>query len=234
MEKLDIAIQSWFDVGDFNIPLYIHIRDIDRYQPDTLDKKIDLYRDELRVNLTENPFQENIRMLEFKENILYYLRFVDSRRMFNSLKDNFAYHFYRARNVEELYYALMQAGFTETNFINMTNEIIFYINQIKTLFIQRVIELLDYDRKFPTLHLKEKMPKQYQELLQYTNDMSKFQSGIEYSPVIIFPENLGKPLIEFSWRETEFKCLYISMKNKIEGFLNTYQSWKMEQSRNDK
>ena len=100
--------------------------------------------------------------------------------------------------------------------------------------MDKLVEILDYNRSFPNLIIEDTMPKSYKELLIYTNEMSKFQSGIEYSPVIIFRENIGKPLIEFSWREVELKCVYISMKNKIEGFLNTYQAWKMEQGRKDK
>jgi hypothetical protein len=232
MIDLELCVQTWFEVEDgFNLPLFIHIKDIEYYQPNIINKKIDVYKNELRHNKLPNPFQEQLELLEFKEEMMYYLRFIDNRKLFDDLKQTFAQYYFDANTVEELYEALMENGFTDNNLQRLKNEINFYICDIKDKFMKRVIQILDYERKFPQFVISDKMPKEYQELLQYTNEMSKFQSGIEYSNVIIFSENIGKPLIEYSWREIELKCLYISMKNKIEGFLNAYQSHKMEQSR---
>ena len=115
----------------------------------------------------------------------------------------------------------------------LKNEIDYYIGIIKNTFIKNTIKILDYERNFPVFNISDSFPEKYKEFITYTNEMTKYQSGIEYSNVIIFPENLGKSLSEYSWRELEFKSLYISMKNKIEGFINSYQSWKMEQSTKD-
>ena len=216
--NLNIAIQSWIEIEDFVIPIYVDIADIKWVDEDfVVDDKIEMINGQIRFNKLNSPFQQQYKDYSLKENIKSYLKFVDKRKLFNGLNES-----YYEGNLEHFYNQLIQSGFTTLMFVNLKNEINYYINKVKFKFLTAVTEILDYERSFPFIRQKEETPENIKKLMAYPSEMSLFQSAIEYTNTIIFPENIGKAFTDYSWREIQFKVMYISMKNSIEGFANKY------------
>ena len=227
LQSLNIAIESYFVLNDnLTIPLYIDIADINDYEYNTETYKVDILRQNVRLDITENPFESQIIKYKIQEILNYYFKFIDTRKLFeNSTLNFFAY--LEKYNIDK--YDI----FDEAEFQRFRNEVTFYINRVKNKFLDTAKELLEYDREFPEQYKPKEndMPQDVKDNIVYPIGMTMIQGDIEYPSNIIFPENIGKSVSEHSFREVQLKAMYLHMKNKIEGFLNSYQSWKMEKDR---
>lgn len=230
IQDLNLAIQSWFtfQVNDkeYDIPLLINIKDIDDYEEEIIPYKIDILRGDFRINQLDNPFNEELLEYNILNSIDYYLRFIDNRKIFKN-EDGKRVSFLETLNCD------IKELIDESIFIDFRNEVLYYVNYVKIKFIEKCKELLDYERDFPKHYVPKdnKLPDDVQENIRYPIGMTMIQGEIEYPSNVIFEENIGKCVTKYSWRETQLKAMYLHMKNNIEGFLNTYQSWKMEQDR---
>ena len=220
LQSLNIYIETWFELSAGVIPLYIHIKDINDFHEEGVALKIDTLRGDTRLNKTDNPLQSELLGNKVAESMDYFLKFVDRRKLFNGKS------FEEANNIN------LREDLDEGDFVRLRDELIYYINYIKQEFIERCKLLLDYDRQFPQHYkTKNEMPKDVSDNIIYPIGMTMIQSNIEYPSTILFEENIGKPIAQHSFREVQLKAMYIHMKNKIEGFLNQYQSWKIEKDR---
>jgi hypothetical protein len=225
LQSLNIAVESWatfyFEDEDIHIPLYIHIKDIREFHENTILYKMDILSHSMRKDETKSPFEEEMLEYKSKEVIKEYKKFIDHRPMFDGKPF-----------LEALDFDLFEE-LNRDNLSQLITEIDFYIAYVRDEFINKCKELFDYDRKFPK-HYKpkdDKMPQDVKDNCVYPMGMTLVQGYIEYPSNIIFPENMGKPVAEHSFREIQLKAMYLHMKNKIEGFLNEYQGWKMEKDR---
>ena len=231
LQDLNIAVQSWFEfhINEevYNIPLYVHIKDINDYDEKNIGYKMDILRNDFRLNLTDNPFNDYYLRYNLLKEMDYYFQFIDKRKLFTDENGQFIDFFtYIGFDLRE--------AMDEGTFIGLRNEIQYYINYVKLQFIENCKLLLDFDREFPQ-HYKPSdsgLPPDVKENIIYPLGMTMIQGYIEYPSNIIFEENLGKPVNTHSFREVQLKAMYIHMKNKIEGFLNNYQSWKLEKDSN--
>jgi hypothetical protein len=227
LQDLNIAVQSWFEfhINDqvYNIPIYVHIKDINDYDEKNIPYKMDILRTDFRLNLTDNPFNDYYLRYNLLKEMDYYFQFIDRRKLFKDENgkyvDFFTYIGFDLR--EEI---------DEGTFIGLRNEIQYYINYTKIQFIEKCKLLFDFDREFPEHYKAEdsKMPEDVKENMAYPLGMTMVQGSIEYPSNVIFPENIGKSVVEHSFREIQLKAMYIHMKNKIESFSNNYQSWRIE------
>jgi len=230
LQDLNIAVQTWFSFEvnneEYNIPLLIHIKDIDDYREEIIPYKIDILRKDFRINKLENPFHDELLEYNILESMDYYLKFIDNRKIFKN-EDGKRVSFLETLNCD------IKDVIDESIFMALRDEILYYVNYVKIKFIEKCKELLEYQRNFPKQYTPKdnKLPEDVKENIRYPLGMTMMQGDIEYPSNVIFEENIGKCVTRYSWRETQLKAMYLHMKNSIEGFLNTYQSWKMEQDR---
>ena len=226
LNKLNMAIESYVEIKGVIIPLYIHLKDINDYKEHIEFKKIEIIRDNIKLDKTEHPFRKQIELYKKMQEIKYYLDFIDNRPIFNG--KTWKEVFLGIDKDDDIVDGLVKIGFSLFDFIKLKNEIGYYIQYLKKECVKTIIELLDYERAFPNITLKDNKMKQYENYMTYTQHMSILQNAFEYTNAVLFPENLGKAYFEYSFRELQLKVMYISMKNKIEGFINKVQSKLME------
>ena len=224
LQDLNVSIQTWHEIKldkTYLIPLYIHIKDISDYKENIIEYKVDIMNDDHKLNLISNPFKRELLQYKMKQDMDYYFRFIDKRKL------------YEGKSFEENLGVSIYDLFNEGTIQGFINEIEYYINKVKFMFLTKATLLFDFDRKFPQ-HYKPKdsgMSQDVKENVIYPVGMTMVQGEIEYPSNIIFDENIGVAVIKHSFREVQLKAMYIHMKNKIEGFLNSYQAWKSEQDR---
>lgn len=230
ISELDICYESYFQVDEnFVIPLLIHIDKIKNDKINNKKLKIEFGKNCTKLNKTENPFQDEIENYNFKNDILYYLNFIDDRKMFENFKYNFVELICGKNDLNLLYDKLMEKGLTKFTFLKFKSEIDYYISLIKNEFLEICKNIFDYERKFPPeVKTKHSIDKKYKDCMIYPVNMTFIQPYLEYNNCIFFKENLNKAIIDHSWREIQFKTMYISMKSKIESFTNEYHLWKNE------
>jgi hypothetical protein len=236
LQDLDIAYSSYCEIDDgVYIPLYIHVKDISsEYIFSDKLEKVEIIKDGIRVDKTgKTPFLDFYLQDLNKKTRLAYFKFIDSRKIFEGKK--FIEYAYDCDTIEKFYDKIMNLGFTNTMFNKLKVEIEYYINKVKSEFRKKCRDFFDFDRKFPEyvkLKKEDEIPKDIEESMIYPYGMTLVQNAFEYTNSVIFKENKDKALIEYSWRENEFKVVYISMKSKIEGFTNKYQIYRTEKERN--
>ncbi len=106
----------------------------------------------------------------------------------------------------------------------------------KTQFLTNVIEILNIDKKYPEIKLKDdlsdsKTYKANKKHLELTYDFITMQSIIEYNPYPLFQENINKGSLNYSWREKELRRLYIKAKTDYDSFYELLKSKMTEEFR---
>ena len=232
-QSLNVSIEAWFELGeDYNLPIFIDIADVREYVNIPEKIKIDMARNDYRINTTNSPFKKVYDKYKLRQDLLRCLNFIDKRPIYDG--ETFIQHEYEVDTTEELLDILLKNGIQADTFVMFKKQLDYYIDRVKFKFLVNAKDILDYDREFTTFALKDEIPQHIAKHMIYSPFMSHFQSGMEYSDVIIFPENIGKSFMEYSWREVNFKLMYISMKNKIEGFGNKYQQHRTDEIRKEK
>ena len=232
-QSLNVSIQTWYNLSeDYNLPIFIDIADIRDYSNIPSKMKIDTARNDYRINQTDSPFKKVYEKYKLRQDLLRCLSYIDKRPIYDG--KTFIQHEYEVDTVEELLDILIESGIQADTFVMLKQQLNYYIDKVKFNFLINAKEILDYDRDFTKFALKDETPQHIAKQMIYSPLMSHFQSGMEYTDIIIFPENIGKSFMEYSWREVSFKLMYISMKNKIEGFGNKYQQHRTDEIRNKK
>jgi len=227
LQSLNVSIESWFELTeDITLPIFIDIASIKEYKNNIENLKMDIQRSDFRLNKEEDPFEKERKEYSIKEEIKRSLQFIDNRKMYGG--KTYIQEYFEVDDADQLLDLLINSGIQMDILIRLKIEISYYIERVKFKFLVNAKEVLDYDRQFRTIVLKQETPEDIAKHSQYSQEMSKIQSSMEYNDSIIFPENIGKSFIEYSWREIYFKVLYISMKNKIEGFMNKYKQHEIE------
>lgn len=228
LSKLNIYNETYVTINDIDIPIYIHIRDIKPFDSEHVNNfKLDIIQDDMRVDETDSPFEGYYKKHKQEKKIRYYLQFIDNRPIFDGktwlqhmLSDNYS---------DDILLSMDKLGMSYSMYIRLVNEINAYIQNIQAKCLEVIKDVIDYNREFPNITLKKESGlKQYQEYLSYSQAMSVLQSNMEYTNSTLFEENIGKAFFDYSFREIYLKVMYISMKNKIEGFTNKAQSKQME------
>lgn len=231
LNSLNNSLRCWSELevndGIFLVPIHVHIKDISDYKEDISDFKIDILRESVSLNETNNPFIKEIYTEDYKSILESYFKFIDNSKLYENNSMDFF-------EMLEKYKMDKYQIFDEGNFVQFKKEIDYYVNKIKFEFLVNCRELFEYDKEMPDIYVRDDMPKNIREAVNYPLNMTMLQSDIEYPSNIIFPENIGKARIEHSFREVQVKTMYLHMKNKKEGLLNKYQASKIEEQKNNK
>lgn len=228
LSKLNIYNETYTTINGVDIPIYIHIRDITPFTKEHQHHfTLDIIGNDMRIDETISPFKEYYDKYKQKKKIRYYLQFIDNRPIFEG--KTWLEHMLSEEYEGDILLDMDKLGLSYQMYIKLINEINAYIQNIQAKCLDVIKEMIDYDREFPNIKLKKKSGMQkYSEYLNYSQAMSILQSNMEYTNSIIFPENIDKAFMEYSFREIYLKVMYISFKNKIEGMSNKIQNKLME------
>lgn len=122
--------------------------------------------------------------------------------------------------------------------VSAYQEILYYISKVKSEWIEDVHKYFDIFYEYPTKELpksdfdytKTKIYSKYKENLSTPICLIDSQILIEDNSVV-FQENIGRATYEYSWREKEFKRLYLKKKTDFENFSESAKSAMMDELR---
>lgn len=226
MKSLNVAILSHLHFNGRDVPLNVHISKIREDREDEVEYlNIDYNSDRkiLTIDKTDNPF--NYDNMRYVNDMVYYISFIDNE---NKLYDNYTKTFFEHYKIKSANHLLSMITYTEM--IKLRDSVKYYIVKVKKTFMDNLIKVIDYDRKFPYIKVnsKSKTPKDILENMGYSLPMTRLQVVAEFPMGVWFKENEGVAFSNWSWREIEAKTMYVSMKYKIDGFTDKYQASKMD------
>lgn len=209
---------------DFNIPIYIHIRDVHISNTTTvrLGDKGNIYFDEFGV--------EYERLRE-RNNLKQYLKFINTdAKIFDNDSKNFL-EFHNLKKIEELldYLDIQDMG-------KIIMDIQEGINKVIDRFMKVLIFNMELDLDIPSSGKYEdddKMPEDLSTFLQYTSEYIEGQILMEYNSNPFFKENKDKTPSEWSYREWEYRKAYVTLKSKKDSASEGYKANKMEKMRKE-
>ncbi len=122
--------------------------------------------------------------------------------------------------------------------VNAYQEILYYIAKVKSEWIEDMHKYFDIFYEYPTKDLpksdfdytKTNIYKKHKENLSAPMCLIDSQILIEDNSVV-FQENIGKATYDFSWREKEFKRLYLKKKTDFDNFSESAKSAMMDELR---
>lgn len=234
LRDLNIRLRSSFEVDDLVFLLDVDIAKI----KSTLDYNEEYYKisfpteDKDKISYIsdtrENPYRHWIGHTKMKRAIGKISAFVDIET-----------ECYGGKNI------LDDLGFSSrkqlTNFfseiltmddaIRIIQEIDFYISKVKLKFSKVAMELLELDKQYPSITLKNKLDlsKEQKGCMTYTYAMMSLQPSMELSSTIIFPENINRAYMDWSWREQEIKRLYLTSKTRKDNYTERVHAKKHEE-----
>ena len=115
--------------------------------------------------------------------------------------------------------------------VKIYNELIFYIERCRNIFVNNVTECLNFEKSFPFISIKPKdsdIPKNMLEKASQTIGMSELSSAIEFGGTILFRENIGKSYEDWSWRERHIRRMYLDLKARTDNYIEELKCKQME------
>jgi len=208
-------------IGEFLIPILVHIKDIPYVIKDTsvdvdLSYRVDPLEFEYNMLREIDIFRGNLKFINIEDKL-----FPDDAG--NRLSLNFL----ERHNLKSLDQVMESLNIIELKKLNV------HINKIIPKVIKNfdtaLDEMLNLEKEPPDLKVKkspeyESVSKTAKDYLEYPVDYIFFQMGIEYNPTPFFPENLGKCVYDWSYREIRLHLSYLSIKTRIEKVSNDIQS----------
>ena len=227
--KFDIMRYSQFKVGYLIFPICIHISkilDIDYTIPTYKFSKMEIINNEIVKSETNDLFYGKFEK-ELQTNYIIDLiyDFIDFNTISIVKIDSLNMSLLEFKD-----YCLNSRVVTINDLVRCYDEIILQISAIKKEFMDLLIKEFDIYRKFPIIPTtpddkKYETPKEYIEYLKYPNGIIESKAYVEYVGDILFEENIGKSVNEFSWREKEFRKLYITAVTNIDNFSEQVKSY---------
>lgn len=198
------------NLSGFDIPLYIHISKI-KFETNS----------ELPISIHKGVYEFQYTKLKEINNNKWYLKFIDTE---SKIYNNFTENFLEYNNLENVYELL--DIFDELDFNEYMEHLNIIINFMVEEYIFRLHNMLKIDMEVPKIRLKDKnpMPENLKEYLTYTSGYIVSQMGLEFQPTIYFPENIGKSVIEWSFRELELHMAYLTIKSRFESTEDRWQA----------
>lgn len=238
LEDLEICYHTTVDIG-IPLPLELHISKImpaTYYMPQQYNQiKYDVVSNSLDKAYQYNSFsfhskfKEHLQVTQILE-IIY--DFIDHKSISKTKclknivpnsKDSFVEFILNNENIHP------------NTIKEIYSEILWYIEYIKNEFISKAIKILEIDKEYPEIHLKQdlsddKLFKDNQEYLKPNVNKITLSTYIEYAGHIIFDENINRACNQYSWRETEIRRLYLKKKADEENFIEKLRSKILENS----
>jgi len=208
-------------IGRFLIPIDIHIKDVTTNYDNVIKEGIvgDIYYDE---------FGSEYEFLQEKENFRKYLKFINIRdEMFDYGTKTFL-QWMNMKSIEEIFDCL-----DRIDLIQLSSHIQEKINIVIDEFRTNLASMLELDKVLPSsgeYHGKQDMPNDLIKYLNYPIDYILAQAGIEFQTTPFFPENIGRAISEWSFREIEYRLSFLTIKNKKESAKSNFQMNKMDEN----
>lgn len=219
----DLSFFKMFSVTvreKYHIPIKIHIKDIN-------------FRNDIELELgllgkEGDPFFcefEQLRMINYYKKYLKYINVED--KLFSNYTKNFL-EYNEMKSIDEILHVL-----DKEELAYIISKIIPIESLMVNLYRNRLFEMLKLDvDDYNKINYKPKniKPKDLQDYLEYTRGYIMTQVFKEYNPTIFFPENIGKSVEDFSFREIELHMCYITRKTKIDNMNNTWEAHCIEEN----
>ena len=230
--SLDISRTYDLKIGDLNIPLLIHIKDIRENEgsPKVFEEEVIKYVDDdgrhMEIHSNESTVYDVIRNhIKLKESFRNYARFIDVNiPLFNGGRECFL-EYYELDSLDDLLEILSESDMQKL--INKCDEIVVAI--MEEFFIN-IKAFLTNGTSVPVIRLKaSKFDADMDAISKYSDKPSGYliaQIGVEFAMNIFFEENIGKAISQWSLRELQLQALYITEKNIMEGLTD---KWKAKQ-----
>ncbi len=228
MTESNISLQSFnfyheksVSIGRYIVPLKVHIKDINEQHT----KRISNRRYGETLDLTQDHFDKAYEEIEKDYKIQYYLKFINTEDVLFPNSRTFLTHNY-FNTIEDF---LNIIGYTELQ--ELINEIEEIMKDIISEFFDKAKVFLGGEKLMPSIYLKEDKDALWDKIVEYINRPQGYlisQLAIEFSGNIIFSENIGKAISEWSFREIQLQLMYISEKHKIDSILEKYKAKKQE------
>ena len=207
---LDFYTKHTITINDTLIPIYIHLKDINLQR----DNNLHIFED-------GDPFEYEYTKLGDLKSYTWHLKFINTNdKLFDDLTKNFL-EYHNLSSIDELLYI-----FDEIDLRELISHLMVIINSMMNEFRERLYNMLKIEEKVPKISLEEKykMPENIKEYLQFTYGYTISQMAIEHNPTVFFPENKGKSIIEWSFREFELHLAYLTIKSRIESTEDRWQA----------
>lgn len=240
--KLNQQIYSHIDLGGILIPLCVHIgkiKDSDFYEVPEMKTLKFSYKERCldtteQANFFYGKFQEFGKMWHIAEVIWEFIDYTNIER-FDYLtvilpkeKDDFA---------RMIVYSDI---ISQENLINAYQELLYYISVVKNAFLDEVIKELEIDVPYPEVetdtssdHTKTKTYKKHKDKMSPSLNMINLKLVMRYEGEVLFPENIGRAAIDYSWREKEIRRLFEKKQTDFDNFIESVKSAIMDDLRKD-
>lgn len=218
--SLNLKINTWVDIrGEFILPLCINIADIDVYNEHIFYNKFHKEGQNIEIDIAENPFKEYLIYEEFKKDIEYFFKFINTSSIL--YKEGTLYDHLQTK---DLFNYFCNIGFTDNDFIYLKKNIMGYIIQLKELFVVKAKEILKINDNPKRRRSKYNINYNAYDTEQ-TEDFMNLQTMIEYhNSTPIFHENIGKSYDQYSWREIHLRMLFLHRKQQIDSELKAIEN----------
>lgn len=230
MNKYDIELHSDLKIG-LPIPIHIHISKV-KPAPYYSIYKRRVCKCDLKDGLVE-PTSAHFfyGTFERKLNAIKILKIIYEFIDFESIKALKVPYLKIIGNTEEEF---VEYGL-ETSYDDVFlayNELLFYIDKIRQEFSLVAIESLQLDEEYPEITSKVSQSKTatyraYKDRMIMPYELIKLKTALMES--VLFKENYGKAVSEYSWRELELKKLYTTAENNYNSFIESVRGKIMDE-----
>lgn len=197
--KLEIVRRGEFKLdGDITLPFIFHIKNIkDTSVNETKSSKE--YKQLLEYKKLKNLLEDIITFIDIDLFLIDKSDIVEFEEV-EFVKDNLVYDKYRVKDIYELGKLITKLELTEVELYDLREYILDEQNKLIKEFLDILHKEMENGKK--TEHLSEAF--------------MSIQVCAEFGNGVIFRENIGKCMSEFSFREIETKRAYLSRKYEVE------------------
>lgn len=230
--SLDISRTFDLKIGDINIPLLVHIRDIKENEGVAKTSKseaikyVDKKGSHIELYEEEPSEYETIREhLELKKSFKRYESFIDVDIPIFEFGTMAFLEYYQLDHLSELLEI-----FDRVDLQKLIDKCESMASEIMTEFFINIKDFLCNKEIAPTINIKSINDVNLRDIEKYANKPAGYlisQIGVEFPANVFFQENMGKAISEWSLRELQLQALYISEKNIVEGL---FEKWKSKQN----
>lgn len=240
LEASNIRIKTYFEISGINIPIIVDIskiKDEQKYllKEDSMFYKVFFEKDDVYIVDEKSPdfLYGKFQDLNTCWRILSIIHdFIDQETILDSKGSTVLQLLKLSIKKKEFCTFFMESGLVSfEELLKIYNELLFYIERTKNLFIQNITDCLDFDKSFPFISIKPKdsdIPKNLLEKASQTVGMNELSSAIEFGGTILFKENIGKSYEEWSWRERYIRRMYLDLKARTDNYVETLKCKQME------
>lgn len=197
--KLEVIRRGEFKLdGDITLPFLFHIKDI----KDTSVNETKLskeYKQLLEYKKLKNLLDDILNFIDL-DLFLIDKSDISEFKDIEFIKDDLIYDKYRVKDIYELNKLITKLELTEVELYDLREYIVDEQNKLITEFLDILHKEMENGKK--TEHLSEAF--------------MSIQVCSEFGNGVIFKENIGKCMSEFSFREIETKRAYLSRKYEVE------------------